>query len=120
MRITVSASFSPAGGVVDQLEHRLRMLKIAFANFLRFGVILGVVITVRKTKAALIHCDNHGVGIVGILLRTAVEEQGIASQMQARHQRSEIMNTLQAALGRVRAGTVAPNFSTAGSSIHAA
>src|SRR5664280_276500 len=53
------------------------MLEIARADFFRLRVILGVVIAIRKTQPALTHTDNHGVGVIRVLLRAAVAEQGI-------------------------------------------
>ena len=68
------------------------MQQIAGANLLRLGIVLGIVIAVRKAQPALPHTHNHGIGVIGILLGAAVEEQGIAGKMQTSYQRRKIVN----------------------------
>ena len=96
MRMTVSASFfAVAGESPISSKTLLHVLKIARANFFRLGIILGVVIAVGKAKSALPHAHNHGVGVIGVLLRAAVEQQGIAGKMQTSYDRREVMNALE-------------------------
>ena len=66
-----------------QLEHLLHVLQVALADFLRLGIVLGVVVAIGQAEAALRHANDHGVGVVGILLGAAAEDHGVAGKVQA-------------------------------------
>ena len=80
------------GRVADKLEHLLHVLDVTLANFLRLGIVLGVVVAIGQAEPVLRQPHDHGIGVVGILFGAAAEDRGVAGKMQPRQQRSQLGN----------------------------